>query len=71
MAHSDEPDLNARALQYVGRVVTVEQAIADGRGKVRVGDTVWNAQGTDAPQGARVRITGTNGTCLLVEHAFN
>ena len=71
MAHSDEPDLNARALQYVGRVVTVEQAIADGRGKVRVGDTVWNAQGTDAPQGARVRITGTNGTCLLVEHALN
>ena len=71
MAHSDEPDLNGRALQYVGRVVTVEQAIADGRGKVRVGDTVWNAQGTDAPQGARVRITGTNGTCLLVEHALN
>ena len=71
VAQSDEPDLNARAVQYVGRVVTVEQAIADGRGKVRVGDTVWNAQGSDAPQGARVRITGTNGTCLLVEHALN
>ncbi|MTD94199.1 NfeD family protein [Hyphomicrobium sp. xq] len=71
VARSDEPDLNARAVQYVGRVVTVEQAIADGRGKVRVGDTVWNAQGSDAPQGARVRITGTNGTCLLVEHALN
>jgi membrane protein implicated in regulation of membrane protease activity len=71
VAHSDEPDLNARAVQYVGRVVTVEQAIADGRGKVRVGDTVWNAQGSDAPQGARVRITGTNGTCLIVEHALN
>jgi membrane protein implicated in regulation of membrane protease activity len=71
VAQSDEPDLNARAVQYVGRVVTVEQAIADGRGKVRVGDTVWNAQGSDAPQSARVRITGTNGTCLLVEHALN
>jgi inner membrane protein len=71
VSQSDEPDLNARAVQYVGRVVTVEQAIADGRGKVRVGDTVWNAQGSDAPQGARVRITGTNGTCLLVEHALN
>jgi membrane protein implicated in regulation of membrane protease activity len=68
---SDEPDLNARALQYVGRVVMVEEAIADGRGKVRVGDTVWNALGSDAPQGARVKITGTNGNCLLVEHAFN
>ena len=71
MAASDQPELNLRAAQYIGRIVTVEQAIADGRGKVRVGDTVWNAQGADAPQGARVRITGTNGTCLLVEHAFN
>lgn len=71
MATSDQPDLNVRAVQYVGRVVMVEQAIADGRGKVRVGDTVWNAQGSDAPQGARVKITGTNGNVLLVEHAFN
>lgn len=71
MATSDQPELNLRAEQYVGRVVTVEEAIADGRGKVRVGDTVWNAQGSDAPQGARVKITGSNGTCLLVEHAFN
>jgi membrane protein implicated in regulation of membrane protease activity len=71
MSTSDQPELNLRAEQYVGRVVTVEEAIADGRGKVRVGDTVWNAQGSDAPQGARVKITGSNGTCLLVEHAFN
>jgi hypothetical protein len=69
MAASDEPGLNLRADQYVGRVVTVEEAIADGRGKVRVGDTLWPAQGLDAPQGARVKITGTNGTVLLVEHA--
>lgn len=71
VSQSDEPDLNARALQYVGRVVTVEEAIADGRGKVRVGDTVWNALGSDAPQGSRVRITGTDGNCLVVEHALN
>lgn len=71
MAASDEPDLNARATQYVGRVVMVEEAIADGRGKVRVGDTVWNALGSDAPPGTRVKVTGTNGNCLLVEHALN
>jgi membrane protein implicated in regulation of membrane protease activity len=70
VAASDQPELNLRAEQYVGRVVMVEEAISDGRGKVRVGDTVWNAQGSDTPQGARVKITGTNGTCLLVEHAF-
>jgi hypothetical protein len=69
MAGSDEPGLNLRAEQYVGRVVTVEEPIAGGRGKVRVGDTLWPAQGLDAPQGARVKITGAHGTVLLVEHA--
>lgn len=71
VAASDEPELNVRAAQYVGRVVMVEEAIAGGRGKVRVGDTVWNAQGSDAPQGARVKVTGTNGTVLLVEQAVS
>jgi membrane protein implicated in regulation of membrane protease activity len=69
VARSDEPDLNVRAAQYLGRVVMVEEPIAGGRGKVRVGDTVWSAQGSDAPKGARVRVTGTNGCVLLVEHA--
>jgi membrane protein implicated in regulation of membrane protease activity len=68
-SRSDEPGLNARAEQYVGRVVTVEEAIAGGRGKVRVGDTVWAAQGTDAPKGAKVKVTGAHGTVLVVEHA--
>ena len=67
VAASDEPELNVRAAQYVGRVVMVEEAIANGRGKVRVGDTVWNAQGSDAALGTRVKVTGRNGTVLLVE----
>ncbi len=70
VSSSDEPDLNLRAEQYVGRVVMVEEAISGGRGKVRVGDTVWAAQGIDAPIGARVKVTGTRGTVLVVEHAF-
>ncbi len=69
VAASDEPELNVHAAQYVGRVVMVEEAIADGRGKVRVGDTVWNARGPDAAQGTRVKVTGTNGTVLLVEQS--
>ncbi|HIE69459.1 MAG TPA: NfeD family protein [Planctomycetes bacterium] len=69
MAVSDEPELNLRASQYVGRFVTVEEAISGGRGKVRVGDTIWSAEGLDAPQGARVKITGTDGTVLIVENA--
>jgi membrane protein implicated in regulation of membrane protease activity len=62
-----DPTLNNRAGQYVGRVFVVEQAIANGRGRVRVGDTLWIAEGADAPVGARVRAVGTNGTVLMVE----
>lgn len=65
-ARSDLPDLNVRGAQYIGRTVTVEDAIVDGRGKVRVGDTVWGAEGEDAPRGAKVEVTGVNGTNLVV-----
>ena len=53
-ANSDLPDLNVRGQQYVGRSLVVEQAIQNGRGKVRVGDTLWHAEGPDVP-GRRAR----------------
>jgi len=66
VAKSDLPDLNERGQQYIGRSLVVEQAIQNGRGKVRVGDSVWQAEGSDAPTGARVKVTGARGTVLLV-----
>ena len=63
----DAPALNERAHQYVGRSTVVVVPIEDGRGKVRIGDTLWQAQGPDAPEGARVKIVGVNGTLLIVE----
>lgn len=65
-AKSDLPDLNVRGAQYIGRTVIVEDDIRNGRGKVRVGDTIWGAQGEDAPKGAKVEVTGVNGTVLVV-----
>ncbi len=65
-APSDTPDLNVRGQQYVGRVVTVEEPIRGGRGKVRVADTLWQAEGGDAPAGTRVKVTGVRDTILLV-----
>ena len=67
VAISDQPDLNVRGQQYIGRSVIVEQAIQGGRGKVRVGDTLWAAEGPDASAGSRVTVTGTKGTVLVVE----
>jgi membrane protein implicated in regulation of membrane protease activity len=53
----------------VGRSLVVEQAIENGRGKVRVGDTLWSAEGPDTPAGASVTVTGTKGTVLVVRPA--
>lgn len=68
-AASDEPDLNVRGAQYIGRTFVVTNAITQGRGKIRVGDTTWNAEGEDAPVGARVTVVGVDGTALVVERA--
>ena len=64
-----DPNLNVRASRLIGQVVTVESAIENGRGRVRVGDGVWNAAGPDAPSGAKVRIVAEEGTLLTVEPA--
>ena len=63
---SDVPDLNIRGAQYIGRIVTVEDAIKNGRGKVRVNDTVWSAEGEDAAPGSPVKVIGVDGTVLVV-----
>jgi hypothetical protein len=60
------PDINAPGSQFIGRIVTVEDPIRGGRGKVRAGDSIWLAEGEDAPHGARVLVTGVNGTALVV-----
>ena len=62
-----DPLLNNRAARLVGQIVPVVQAIADGRGRVRVGDTEWVAQGPDTPVGGRVHIVGADGSVLIVE----
>ena len=69
VAKSDMPDLNERGRQYIGRSLVVEDAIQNGRGKVRVGDTLWQAEGPDTPVGARVTVTDSKGTILVVERA--
>ncbi len=63
---TDEPDLNERGQQYIGRTVTVVEPIERGRGKVRVGDTVWTAEGPDMPEGARAKVTGAKDTVLVI-----
>ncbi|MDR9750908.1 NfeD family protein [Pseudomonas sp. SZMC_28357] len=64
---SDQPHLNLRGQELVGKVFLVSEAIVDGRGKIKVGDSVWLARGPDAALGSRVRVVGQDGVILLTE----
>ncbi|MEI6640474.1 MAG: NfeD family protein [Novosphingobium sp.] len=65
---SADPMLNDRGGQIVGQSVVVTHVIEGGSGRVRHGDTEWLARGPDAQPGTRMRISGHEGTVLLVEH---
>lgn len=64
---TDRPYLNRRADQLIGQEAVLEQAIAQGFGRVVLGDTVWRVSGGDLPVGQRVRIVGSEGAVLKVE----
>jgi hypothetical protein len=64
---SDEPTLNRRGHQYVGRTFTLDAPIVNGVGKIRVDDSTWKVVGADTPAGVRVRVSGVDGTALRVE----
>ncbi|MGH6782916.1 MAG: NfeD family protein [Sphingomonadaceae bacterium] len=66
-ARSPDPLLNDRTARLVGEIVTVIEPIGEGRGRVKVGDGVWNATGPEIPSGTRVRVTGAQGSTLIVE----
>jgi inner membrane protein len=63
---SDDPLLNDRVGRLVGQPVEVVEAIAHGRGRVRVGDGVWTATGEDAPVGAQLVVIGADNGVLKV-----
>jgi len=66
---TSDPLLNDRAARLLGEIVTVEEPIAGGRGRVRVGDGVWLAEGPDLPAGQRARVVGVYDGVLRVEGA--
>ena len=55
--------------RYIDRVFTLETAIENGFGKVRVGDTLWRAKGNDLAAGTKVKVTAADGIVLVVEPA--
>ncbi len=64
---SVDPMMNDRQGRMIGQTAVVTQALEGGSGRVRYGDGEWSARGPDLAEGVRVRITGADGTNLVVE----
>ncbi|MBA3446382.1 MAG: NfeD family protein [Pseudaminobacter sp.] len=64
---SDQPLLNQRGQQLVGRTATLTEPISEGRGRIQLGDTLWRVVGPDLPPGARVRVKSASDNELIVE----
>jgi len=66
---SVDPLMNNRSGRMIGQTAVVSQAIEGGSGRVHYADGEWIARGPDLAIGTQVRITGSDGTKLLVEPA--
>ncbi len=64
---TDQPMLNRRGEQYIGRVITLKQPIEDGHGKVQVDDSTWKIEGSDCPAGTKVKIIKIDNVVFQVE----
>ncbi|UCI21164.1 NfeD family protein [Mesorhizobium sp. B2-1-8] len=61
---SDQPLLNRRGAQMIGKMATLAEPIRDGRGRIKLGDTLWRVSGPDLPAGTQVRVTAAADTDL-------
>lgn len=64
---SSDPLMNRRGARLVGETALVVQAIEHGGGRVKLRDSEWIARGPNVAVGEWVRISGSEGSVLLVE----
>lgn len=64
---SDQPLLNKRGEQYVGRVFNLHEPIVNGQGKIKVDDSIWKVHGEDCDINTKVKVTAIRGVVFDVE----
>ncbi|MGB1110393.1 MAG: NfeD family protein [Gammaproteobacteria bacterium] len=64
---TDQPLLNQRGKQYIGKRYQLTKPIINGSGQIKVGDTLWKVSGEDAAEGSSVEVVDAEGTVLIVE----
>lgn len=66
-ARTDQPELNRRSRQYIGRSFTLGEPIVNGMGSLHVDDSTWRIVGDDMPAGETITVVGVDGVLLKVE----
>ena len=70
---TDHPTLNRRGRTLLGTQYVLDAATEGGRGRLRVGDTVWRfsvrPEGRELAGGTRITVVDVDGTALVVEAA--
>ncbi|MFB3101696.1 MAG: NfeD family protein [Alphaproteobacteria bacterium] len=67
---SDHPNLNVRGASFIGRRVTLAEPLANGRGRIEIGDGWWtvsseNGESLDA--GIDVEVVDSDGGTLTIK----
>ncbi|MER2495261.1 NfeD family protein [Vibrio neptunius] len=61
-------DLNQKQKQLIGQTVLIEEDLAPGKHRIKVGDTTWSAQTEHPiPAGALAEITQVDGIILTIQ----
>lgn len=63
---TDQPLLNLKQEQLLGKTAVLDRAIAHGEGRVQLGDAYWQVIGPDMPEGSLVRIVAVQDGVLRV-----
>jgi membrane protein implicated in regulation of membrane protease activity len=70
-AHQDEQNSpladHRLGVRFIGQSLVLEQAIQNNAGKIFLGNRQWQVRGPNLPIGSRVRVTGVDGSILLVD----
>ena len=65
--NTEDPTLSELESSFMGKTFAVEQAIINGSGRIKVGESTWKANGPDCAVGKSVRVVAVDGAELIVE----
>ncbi|HET9484281.1 MAG TPA: NfeD family protein [Xanthomonadales bacterium] len=63
----DQPLLNRKVDQMIGRTFVLHEPIVHGYGKIKVNDSLWKVTGPELPVGTKVQVMGADGPTLKVQ----